>query len=192
MRLAGTVTPGLPLPRLLLMASAVVRTARRSWHANHSPLTPNPARWATARPRRGGQRADCARQVNAALTYYCWHCYAAVTQPTGTCQACGRPVEGPAGLDYADQLLWALHHPLPDRQMIAAQILGARRERRAVQPLRAVLASTGDPYLAAEALLALVRITGVRDCQDVLTRYAASGPALVRRVARDQLGGTNP
>jgi HEAT repeats len=135
-----------------------------------------------------GVRGEQARQqVNSAPTYYCWHCYAAGTQPAGTCRACGRDVEGPAGLDYTDQLLWALHHPLPDRQLIAAQILGARREHRAVQPLRAVLADTGDPYFAAEALRALVRITSVSDCQDLLTRYAASGPAPARRVARDLL-----
>jgi hypothetical protein len=121
-------------------------------------------------------------------TYYCWHCYGTADRPTGPCPRCGEPVEGPPDLDYPDRLLWTLHHPLHERRVVAVQVLGARRERRAVQPLRALLDEGPDTYLAAEILTALVRICGVGENRDLLDEFALAGPAPARRVARHLLG----
>ena len=91
-------------------------------------------------------------------------------------------------MSYGEQLIWALGHPLPGTQMIAAQILGERRELGAEQPLRA-LVSGGDPFLAAQALDSLVSIVGVAGVRDLLEPLAQSGPPAVRRVALRALHG---
>lgn len=125
--------------------------------------------------------------MHAGPTYYCWHCYATGEQASGPCPVCGQPVEGPAGLDYVDRLLWSLHHPLPERRISAAQVLGARREHRAAEPLRIVLAEGADPHLAIAALTALVRISGVAANRELLEDYAHYGPAPTRRTAQNLL-----
>lgn len=71
--------------------------------------------------------------------------------------------------------------------MIAAQILGRRREAAAEQPLRA-LVSSSDPYLAAQALDSLVLIVGADAIAEWLEELAACGAPAVSRVAVQALG----
>jgi hypothetical protein len=117
-----------------------------------------------------------------ALVHYCWHCYAANANPAAACQACGRPVETPGDATYAERLIWALGHPLPDTRMIAAEILGTRREPAAAPRLRQLVASD-DPYLAAQALKSLVAIVGVDATRETLVELAHSGAPPVAAVA---------
>lgn len=119
-------------------------------------------------------------------THYCWRCYAANPEPAGRCRSCGGAVEQPATATWTDQLIWALGHPLPGRQMIAAQILGQRRELRAAAPLRA-LVGTADPFLAARALDSLVLIVGAAPLRDLLDELARTGSPVVSYVARRAL-----
>jgi len=117
------------------------------------------------------------------MVHYCWHCYGANDAATGQCRHCGDPIEPPAGTTYADQLLWALAHPLVERRMVAARVLGERRERRAIPELRELALTQGDPYLAAAALHALVSIEGPQRLRELLERLAAKGPPQVREAA---------
>ncbi|MGO9882600.1 MAG: HEAT repeat domain-containing protein [Solirubrobacteraceae bacterium] len=117
------------------------------------------------------------------MTHYCWRCYATNPEPAGLCRSCGGPIEQPATATWTDQLIWALGHPLPGRQMIAAQVLGQRREIRAAEPLRE-LVDKADPYLAAQALQSLVLIVGVPAIRDLLDRLARTGSPAVSRVAQ--------
>jgi hypothetical protein len=121
------------------------------------------------------------------LTYYCWRCYAVNGRPRGACVGCGGEIAAPAEADYVDRLLWSLRHPLPDRRMIAAHVLGRRRELRARQPLLELAVDQSDPYLAAQALSALVAIDGTAIHRKLLERLAVTGAAMVKRVATDAL-----
>ena len=121
--------------------------------------------------------------MGSTATYYCWHCYCPNSSPAGSCVECGRDIEQPPGTTWTDQLLWALGHPIPENQMMAAQILGERREIAAADPLRALVESC-DPYLAAQALRSLVSIVGAAAiADDLLQPLADSGAPAVRRVA---------
>jgi hypothetical protein len=71
--------------------------------------------------------------------------------------------------------------------MIAAEVLGRRRERSAVPSLRSLAIGFSDPYLAAQALESLVEIEGADASRDLLLELASSGPVQVRRVARSVL-----
>lgn len=127
--------------------------------------------------------------VGSRSTYFCWHCYGPNRHPSGACTSCGRPVERPSGTSYTDELVWALGHPLPGRQMIAAQILGERREAVAEAPLRRLVADA-DPYLAAQALHSLVLIRGADSLRGELEELARSGAPAVSGVARRALEAT--
>ncbi len=125
--------------------------------------------------------------------YYCWSCYAPAQTASGRCEHCGGRIEAPPEADYADLLMWALDHPLAERRLVAAQVLGQRREARAEGRLRELVWTREDPYLAAAAVQALVAIVGRQACADLLTELATRGPAPVRRTATDLLsdhGGT--
>lgn len=91
------------------------------------------------------------------MQWYCPDCFAEVAREAARCPRCGADLANP-GRDYEQSLIKALRHPLPDRQLLAAQVLGARRARQAVPRLIEVIQETRDPYLAAEAITALARI----------------------------------
>lgn len=70
--------------------------------------------------------------------------------------------------------------------MIAAQILGQRREVRAAAPLR-ILIGTADPFLAAQALDSLVLIVGAARLRGLLDQLARTGSPAVSHVAQRAL-----
>jgi HEAT repeat protein len=119
------------------------------------------------------------------VQWYCPDCFAEVEQQTADCRRCGADLANPAR-DFEEQLIRALAHPLPDRRLLAAQILGRRGARRAVPRLIRVVDEADDPYLVAEATVALARI-GDPAGLAVVARMAQQGPAVARAAARTAL-----
>ncbi len=87
---------------------------------------------------------------------------------------------------YEAKLIAALRGPLPDRRVLAAQILGRIRSRKAIEPLEAIAREPADPYLAAAAAHALAAIDPELPS---VAELARGGPALVRRAVRSLIGG---
>jgi hypothetical protein len=123
----------------------------------------------------------------ATPTYYCWSCYAPTQVASGVCERCGGHIEAPPDARYADLLVWALDHPLAERRLLAAWVLGQRREARAEGRLRELVWTREDPYLAAAAVQALVAIVGLQSCTGLLADLAEHGPAPVRRAVRGEI-----
>jgi HEAT repeats len=148
-------------------------------------------------------------------TFFCWSCYQPLGEldptgrnPTGRattpdmvgddvtdqrpgnqhlCPHCGRCPDPPEDADYTSRLVWALHHPLPDRRLLAAHTLGRRGDPTAVGPLRD-LVTDPDPYVAAAALTSLAALTGLPAIADLIGDLAAhADAAAVRAAARDLL-----
>ena len=115
--------------------------------------------------------------------YYCWHCYGEVETAAGSCSRCGGVIAAPAGADYVDKLVWALHHPLPERRVVAADTLGHLRDPRATLTLSALLDEDPDPYLQAAAISALLAIEGAPRVRPLLERLVTDGSAPARHVA---------
>lgn len=88
--------------------------------------------------------------------------------------------------DYADQLIAALRHPVPTTPIIAAQVLGERREEKAVPALIKTLNSTGDAYLAEAAAEALSKI-GSAEAIDAVRTALQHQFVRVRARAREAL-----
>lgn len=119
--------------------------------------------------------------------YWCYHCYGVNNWPSGTCEHCGRSIEEPDELTQTERLVWALRHPDGDRAVLSARRLGAVGASEAVPALWEIVRESHDPYLAAVALHALIRIEGVPPLRAVLESIAADGPLLQRQVAQDAL-----
>jgi HEAT repeat protein len=93
------------------------------------------------------------------LTYYCPDCWQIVDAKDKICPHCGYSLEEFSRLDYHQKLLDALHHTIPERRMIAAQILGNLKIPEAVPYFKEILAvETEDYYFLRAVLLALAKI----------------------------------
>lgn len=127
-------------------------------------------------------------------TFFCWSCRARVDVDSGSCRHCGGRIEPPPAADYVDRLIWALGHPLVERRLVAARLLGERCEARATAPLRDLAEHSDDPYLAAVAVESVVAIVGVDASRALLRRIASTGAAPVRGIVADllALGHSHP
>jgi hypothetical protein len=115
------------------------------------------------------------------MTWFCTECFEEINAPGQRCPSCGALVEDDLQ-SYEDKLVRALNHRLPDRQVLAARILGRLRSRAAVPGLADLAVDDKDPYLAAEAARALALI---EPDHPVVRRLGASGPLLSRTAVRE-------
>jgi len=139
--------------------------------------------------RRSGVGKILSEDVTTGTVPMCWcfHCYAVNDHPAGPCDACGEPVEAPAGLTWTGGLIWALHHPDGDRAVLAADALGRLRAREAVPALRGAVEGGNDIYLRAAALRSLIAIEGAESLRSWLDELRKAAPFNVRAIARRAL-----
>jgi HEAT repeats len=121
------------------------------------------------------------------VTWFCLTCFAQLPKTAETCVRCGADQAG-SDRDFEAALVAALQHPLHDRRLLAARVIGRRRAVTAVSALISVAEDARDPYLAAEAARALVAI-GTAEGMAVVRRLARDGPVVARSAAREALGG---
>jgi len=122
------------------------------------------------------------------MTWFCPSCFAELPGQAQQCPGCGANPAA-ADRDFDAALIGALRHPLHDRRLLAARVLGARRMVAAVPALIAAVEDGDDPYLSAEAARALVAI-GAPEGLAVTRRLATDGPVVARAAAREALGGS--
>jgi HEAT repeat protein len=121
------------------------------------------------------------------VTWFCPSCFADLPGQARQCPRCGADLAA-ADPGFEAALIGALRHPLHDRRLLAARILGARRVAAAGPALIAAVRDGGDPYLAAEAARALVAIGAPEGIAVVRRLLAADGPVIARAAAREALG----
>ena len=93
------------------------------------------------------------------LTFYCPNCWQIINENEKTCLHCGYELESFSRQDYKDKLLAALHHTIPERRMIAAQILGNLKIQQAVPEFKKILEEERENYYLLRAILiALAKI----------------------------------
>jgi HEAT repeat protein len=119
--------------------------------------------------------------------YWCFSCYGLNPQPSGRCQHCGREIAAPQDISWDEGLIWTLGHPDGDRAMLAARTLGDGRVPSAAQPLRRLVTSSKDPFLAAQALRSLLKIEGTDALRPLLDDLASHGPFMLTDIARSAL-----
>ncbi|HPD16106.1 MAG TPA: HEAT repeat domain-containing protein [Planctomycetota bacterium] len=114
------------------------------------------------------------------LHFFCPGCWSDFTEDHPQCPKCGLRIHDlMRSTDFVGKLILALHHPEQGTAIRAAWILGKLRTPRAVEPLRELLATTRDVYIATAAASALGRI-GTPEARQVL-HACANYPALMVR-----------
>jgi HEAT repeat protein len=113
------------------------------------------------------------------MTWFCLECAAEVPPHATRCPACGAPAD--AERSYEEKLLAALSHRLPNRRLLAAEILGRVRSRAAIPRLAELALDASDPYLQAVAARSLGRI---EPDHPVVRHLAVRGPVLTRAALR--------
>ncbi|GAP22321.1 hypothetical protein LTAR_02552 [Leptolinea tardivitalis] len=97
--------------------------------------------------------------IDNMLTYYCPNCWKRIPDGQKTCPFCGFVLEEFKLQTYEKKLILALHHPLPERRNIAAQILGNINSTRALEEFEAILKSGETNYFFLKVvLLAIAKI----------------------------------
>jgi len=121
------------------------------------------------------------------VTYYCPHCWTILDEKDQVCPKCGYVIKDYQDLSYEDMLLNALHHPVPERRIIAAQVLGILKSQRALIEFLKILESEEEDYFILRSiLLAAANINHPN--RIILLQKASQHPsALVRRLAVELL-----
>lgn len=106
---------------------------------------------------------------SASTPTFCPACWERLAQDAAQCPACGTDIAHYlAETDYGAQLIEAVTGNDARRRLMAASILGERRESRAIPALRGVvLRERHDPHISKAAVEALIKIGG-QDVIDVL------------------------
>jgi HEAT repeat protein len=122
-----------------------------------------------------------------AVTWFCLSCFAEVEDAQRQCPNCGVDLTALDSESLDERLVRALGHRLAGRRIVVAQVLGNRRAASAVPALAEVAIRDDDPFVAAEAVRALVRI-GTDNALAAARTVATWGSVVPRRAARAALG----
>jgi HEAT repeat protein len=97
--------------------------------------------------------------VKNMLTYYCPNCWEMVAAEDEKCPKCGFFLKNFDETDYEEKLIAALHHPVSERRIMAAEVLGNRGSRRALPEFKKIL-SSGEMnyYILRSVLMAIMKI----------------------------------
>ncbi len=129
------------------------------------------------------------------LTYYCPNCWTIVKKDQRVCPNCGFVLDQFEKQTFEDKLLAALYHTVPERRIMAAQILGNRGSQKAVAEFRKIIESNEEDYFFLRAVLLAVSKINHPD-RDSILQIAAHHPSeLVRSLAEgliSQLKQDNP
>lgn len=92
------------------------------------------------------------------MTHFCPNCWKILDAYSEHCPDCGFRLADYDAASYERKLLLALRHPVRESRLLAVEILGRIRSRRAIAPFRRMLAANEDYYLLREVLRALAQI----------------------------------
>lgn len=122
------------------------------------------------------------------LTYYCPKCWRVVEEGQRVCPSCGYLLDDFTHLDFDDKLIAALHHSVAERKIMAAQVLGIRRCKRALPEFKKVLGSDENNYFFLRAILLAVLKIDDPDCEEILARATKHNSELISQLAVELLG----
>jgi len=117
------------------------------------------------------------------ITFYCPNCWNRIEENIDTCPFCGFNLADFIQLTYEEKLIQSLHHPVPSRRNIAAQVLGNNNSIKALDEFEKILLSgETDYFFLRVVLLAIAKIKSTKSLE--LLKLAETNPnALVREWA---------
>jgi len=123
-------------------------------------------------------------------TFFCPFCGSQSPDDERVCSRCGKSLDHWREYPFEERLLLTLHHPLMEHRMMAIQILGQRRYKRAVPLFAEMIAASQDVYTLREIVYALSRMK--TNDSDLLIAKLRDHPSPVVRKACDDAAGAFP
>jgi hypothetical protein len=117
------------------------------------------------------------------LTYYCPNCWQTVNERDERCPACGFILERYDEMAFEDKLLTALHHSVPERRIMAAQILGNLKNRRALPEFEKIVRSGEGDFFFLRAILQATAKIDHPDRNKILFEASHHSSTLVSQLA---------
>jgi len=112
------------------------------------------------------------------LTYYCPNCWISIGKSEEKCPNCGYAIEDFNQLTFENKLLTSLYHSVPERRIMAAQILGNLKSERALVEFQKIIASEETNYFLLRAiLLATVKIN--HPARDIILKIASQHSSIL-------------
>lgn len=121
------------------------------------------------------------------LTYYCPSCWTIVQDTDNVCPACGYDLAEFQEHSFEDKLLGALYHAVPERQIMAAQILGNLQSQRAMAEFLKIVDSDEENYFYLRAVLIAAAKIDHPDREIILRKATHHHSDLVARLASELL-----
>ena len=116
------------------------------------------------------------------ITHYCPECWSTLQGTEITCPNCGFLLQKYNQLAFEEKLLVALHHPVPERRIMAAQILGNLHSQQAISEFENIIAVENDYFFLRAVLLAVAKIKHPRQ-MDILSSATRHPSSLVAHLA---------
>ena len=121
------------------------------------------------------------------ITYFCPACWEIVEKDQGLCPYCGHSLDDISLADFDDKLIAALRHPVAERKIMAAQVLGNRQCERALPEFVKILAGDEKNYFFLRAILLAVARIDSPDRENILSLAINHPSELVSQLAAELL-----
>jgi len=118
--------------------------------------------------------------------YYCPNCWKEINDKILTCPHCGHVLSQQQSFTYVEKLIHALRHPIPEKRMMAAQLLGDLRCKEALSVFAEILKKESDYYFIKEIILAIDKI-GSEDGIAILLSLREHSSSLVKKLVDEIL-----
>jgi len=87
------------------------------------------------------------------MYYFCPNCWENIPEGEQVCPKCGFRLDDFTNYEYEEKLIAALRHPVPERRIMAAQVLGMRESQKAIPEFRKILSGDDTDYYFLRAVL---------------------------------------
>ncbi len=121
------------------------------------------------------------------LTFYCPNCWHMTREKEDTCSNCGFQLKVTSEGEYEAKLIASLHHPVPERRNIAAQVLGNLATPRAIPALVEIVNSGESDYYFMKAVLTAIAKIDWPDREKILETAGNHSSALIAHLAQELL-----
>lgn len=125
------------------------------------------------------------------ITYYCPNCWEELSKQLAVCPHCSFPLEQYNALSYEEKLSKALHHPLHERRIMAAEVLGKLAYRQAMPIFKEIIESEKEDYFFLAAILKAVSKIDHPDQMQILRRATHHPAPMVASLAQELLDSIN-
>ena len=114
--------------------------------------------------------------------FFCPHCWKEINAQADQCPYCAYNLKEYKNLSFEEKLINALGHPVRENRMMAIQVLGELRSRKALPVFASILETEEDFYVIREIMLALEKIGGA-ESKKMLLCLKTHKSKLIRNLA---------